>query len=90
MLSIRGSEWYRVTARQTEDGSHLIVFSDMTEFVDRGLKLKESEARFERLAEHLPGAILRRLELAKTAASSSTTGTAASMIDRTGGGPFRR
>lgn len=64
MLSIRGAEWYRVTARQTEDGSHLIVFSDMTEFVDRGLKLKESEARFERLAEHLPGAILRRQERA--------------------------
>jgi PAS domain S-box-containing protein len=64
MLRLRGTEWYRVTSRQTEDGSHLIVFSDMSEFVDRGLKLKESEARFERLAEHLPGAILRRQELA--------------------------
>ena len=64
VFRIRSTEWYRITARQTEDGGKLIVISNMTEFVDRGLKLKESEARFEHLAEHLPGAILRRQERA--------------------------
>lgn len=64
LFRIRGSLWLRVTVRRMDDGGLLLVVSDLTEIVRHELKLKETEERFERLAERLPGAVFQRREQA--------------------------
>ncbi|MEC9346840.1 MAG: ATP-binding protein [Pseudomonadota bacterium] len=60
LFRIRGTHWIRVTVRRMDDGSLLLVIGDLTEMMRHELKLRETEERFERLAERLPGAVFQR------------------------------